>query len=183
MSNNSDSSAIALLKLICDSCCDNGGHSWAVVNKAMGDGLRIAISGRFDFALEDFKNLSQTLDPYAPNGRLGFWRWIGKDTEHWHGESFYKLAIDSGNLSAYQSMEFWMDRKPFIVNGKRLGVGSSFYVEGYSWWTVGSFSKDGKKINLHSGSLRKALTAKELKAFAKGDFKNAVTTTNAQPNF
>lgn len=158
------SAAIQLLELIYRDSCGCGGQSWAVVNAAMKSGIYLAVQARFQFEKEDFEYLSQIAAGHR-YGRLGFWRWIGKDTEHWYGESVYKSAIDSGNVSACKSIEAWMKRKPFIVAGKRLGVGSTFYKQDDGWWSANSFSKDGAKINISRDNLRKALTAKELKAF------------------
>jgi hypothetical protein len=152
---------IEYLTLTYSNCCKHGGHSWSVINKAMQLALKTAIVGRFQFDPSDLQALAGT------NGArrcLGFYQWIGKDTAHGYGESYYKLAIDSNNRSACIAFETWQQRKPFILDGDRLGVGSTFYY--LKWWKVNSFSKDGTKINISSEkNERKSLTVKELREF------------------
>jgi hypothetical protein len=151
--------------------CAYGGHSWQVINQAMKLALSAAIRGRFQFEKEDFHLVSGVRNEsgYAQYKYLGLQHWIG-DSEY-----FYKMAIESGNKSACISFEFWVERKPFIFQGKRLGVGSSIFLRSMAlenespdyWWTVGSFSESGEKINLHTKTRRKALTVKELKELEK----------------
>jgi hypothetical protein len=162
---------IEYLKLTYSNCCYDS-HSWTVINSAMQKALEICIEGRFEFSKEDFDNLSKTQSEvgYRPNGQFGFWKWVGKDTHNSCGERLYKLAIDSNNKSACISFEYWKKRKPFIFKGHRLGVGSSVQLlinEKLTWWSVGSFSEAGDKINLSSDGKRKSLTVKELKAIEK----------------
>jgi hypothetical protein len=158
------------LKTTYSNCC-NDAHSWQVINSSMRKALEVAVSGRFKFELDDFEVLADTKQSYRGfYGQFGFYRWIGKDTEHGHGERIYKLAIDSNNKSACLAFEYWQKRKPFIFKGQRLGIGSSIQTlteDPYFWWLVGSFSESGEKINLSSDNRRKSLTVKDLKALEK----------------
>jgi hypothetical protein len=161
---------LPFLKEVYSRACGHGAHSWQVINVAMRESVETAIKARFEFDKNDFVTLAeppQETYGYQKYGLCAFWRWVGKDTEHWYGEELYRLAVESNNLSAAKAIEAWHKRKPFIVDGQRFYVGKCFPID-QKWWTVGSFSDDGNFLNLHSeGKDRKRLTSKELKSFIK----------------
>lgn len=107
------------------------GHSWRVLNGALGDALRTCIKAQVKFALDDFQWIGGHLRPSY---------WMSD------GEGVYALAVKELNTSACISFEKWAGRKPFVVDGQRLAVGSEFYCDYLRLW-VTSFSDDGKSLN------------------------------------
>lgn len=92
---------------------DGLGKSWARVNGAMQDALRLAITCGMKFDPEDFAR-------FAKDFNSGYW--IGD------GEHYYALACGrdgTANPSAYQAYEHWRGRKPFLVHesASRYGYG------------------------------------------------------------
>lgn len=108
------------------------GHSYTVLNKMLRDSLETAVVGGMPFDTGDIGFIYE-------NMRGGYW--FGGINGHSIGEWIYSLAIESRNASAYRSYEAWMNRKPFIVLGKRLAVGIEF-----DWYLdrlrVTSFAED-----------------------------------------
>lgn len=64
------------------------------------------------------------------------WKWLGVS------EDDYTTACESGNRSACLSYEHYTQRKPLILEGRRLHVGSEF-VWNDRRWKATSFSKRG----------------------------------------
>ncbi len=151
-----------------------GSHSWINLNRAMHDGLRLAIQARFMFEPDDFVYI-------AKHFKFAYWARLDNSGKS-RGEEFYKCAIESNNLSAAIAFEAYKGRSPFIYCGQRLAIGSSFMLPRgldpeAQIWRVNSFSEDGSMINCaHYATddrqerrlserliAKKSLTKKELK--------------------
>lgn len=143
MQQETDSPVITYLQSTYRMACSSGGHSWQVINRAMQRALSLAIEARFPFREDDFETLCRHLPGHWPNnGFLGWTRWMSEG-----GEPFYRLAIESRNLSAAIAFERWKKRKPYIFRGKRLYEGARFEWEPGEWWYCNSFDTEGQHIN------------------------------------
>lgn len=105
---------------------NNLGPTYEQVNHGMHDALCICIQYGFTFEPDDFAEIRKRF-------RGGYW--MGNSTGSHLGEHYYRLACrkDSlraarprANRSAAISFEKWAGRKPFIVKGERLAIGSEF---------------------------------------------------------
>ncbi len=121
--------------------------SWERLNRSMHSALILAIDSGMKFDKDDFTKTSKDF-------RIAFW--VGD------GEGIYTQAVKSGNISACQSMETWLNRKPFIAKfptdlstygvghsahrkESRIAVGTQFMWDS-KHVTVTSFSKDNESL-------------------------------------
>mgnify|MGYP000309565468 CR=1 FL=1 len=65
------------------------------------------------FSEDDFSNITQ---------KFNFGYWGGN-----YIESFYAEAVINRNISAWKSIEKYLNRKPFIIKSKRMYEGATFY--------------------------------------------------------
>lgn len=123
------------------------GHRWEAIKgfcgyeyeNVLNEAVSLAIKTGLHFDREDFKLFQTKL----VNGR-GYYR--EDPFSQGDGESFYAAAVACRNISACQSIEEWLGRKPFIyTNGKRLHVDSEFGWNGEAV-TCTSFAKDGSHL-------------------------------------
>jgi len=63
-------------------------------------------------------------------------------------EHFYSEAIGAGNGSFFRAYEYWKDRKPFLLGGKRIGV--SAYGDGVYSHRGGDFEWEGVTVRCSS---------------------------------
>jgi len=137
------SSVVQLLDLVYERSLVATGHSWARINNAMQEALKIAIGSGFKFELDDWKYIrSHYKSDY----------WLGSDVERW-----YAICVSCSNMSAIVSFETMMDRPAYIADdvtpvdsnfahvtgrrqSERLAVGSRFRWDGKTV-TVTSFGK------------------------------------------
>lgn len=145
MKTENNSAVISYLEATYRLSCSTGGHSWRVINTAMQQALAVAITARFPFEKDDFSVLCRSNGGWPDNGYLGWYRWFSEG-----GENFYKLAIDSRNITAAISFEQWKGRKPFIFQKQRLYKGARFEWKPREWWYCNSFAEDGSYINCGS---------------------------------
>ena len=135
------SSVVRLMSLVC-ACVPH--DSWRKVNDGLQRALHLAVACGARFNRGD-------LEFICKNFRGEYW--MGASTECW-----YTLACTGEhgpNLSACQSYEAWLNRKPFILkrqqhtnrgsalSGSRLCVGSAFDWKG-QWVEITSFAADGQ---------------------------------------
>lgn len=92
------------------------GHSWTRLNGALRSVLHACITGGVKFAPNDYHSMLNEL-------RGEFWM----SDPDWS----YRLAIESGNASAWQSIENHLGRKPYILNGQRIHVGLEIRYQGH----------------------------------------------------
>jgi len=117
------SRVLELLDLVWMSQGDTAGHghSWRRLNAAMQDAIRLAIDSGMEFGEDDFEVIKRKYS-----------------SEYWlHIEGCYSRAIEAQhgpNPSAYQAIEKYLGRKPFIVQRRwndtrklRLYEGARFY--------------------------------------------------------
>lgn len=120
-----DSPAYTLLKYIWKhNAGGSGNDSWRRLNDSMHQALRLAITGGFEFHLDDFSRFAKEFTSSY---------WVGD------GEAYYALACgdrsDShgGNPTAVGAFEKWKGRKPFLViesansygrRGKKVALGT-----------------------------------------------------------
>jgi hypothetical protein len=129
-----DSPALQLLKLTWRSVAKGKSFAWRDVNQGMQEAMELAIKRGFVFRVGDFEYIAEN---------MGARRWFGvtdNGKSRIYGEGFYSLACEVGNASAYQSFEYWMERKPFIIDGQRLHLRSRFDFRGDKL-TVTSFDR------------------------------------------
>lgn len=105
----SDSPVIQLLEIVWRNASALR-PGWLSLNQGMYGALRIAIESGFRFERDDLIEVGRRF-------RSGYW--IGEGG----AESLYIVACDK-NTSAAIAMEKMFPRKPFIIDGKRLSVGS-----------------------------------------------------------
>ena len=86
------------------------------INQSMHEAVMLAITSGMKFGLTDFNRFFESF-------RAGYW--IG--CSH---EMFYKAAVQTGNMSACHAYEHWQERKPFIIEDKRVFVGHEFQWDG-----------------------------------------------------
>lgn len=93
--------------------------SYVRVNTTMYKAVILAIISQMEFNKNDFKNI------YA--GFSGCY-WFGVNSNgKGVGETFYREAVISGNISACQSYEAFYNFKPFIdIKGRRLHKGAMY---------------------------------------------------------
>lgn len=99
------SKAMALLRAAwnADGTCGAMGRSWRRLNSTMQAALHLAIETLAEFHEDDFRRFAKSFNSSY---------WIGD------GEYYYRRAIDGPhgpNPSAYQAIEAWLGREPFIV--------------------------------------------------------------------
>lgn len=95
-----DSPVMRLLSIIWANTNTENGHSWTRLNQTMHQGLMMAVEAGFTFAEGDLNRLTEF--------RVS--RWIG--CYGW--ETFYRLAVASGNRSAWKEFERFLPRVPFV---------------------------------------------------------------------
>jgi hypothetical protein len=78
------------------------------INQSMNTAVRLAVTSGMRFGLTDFNR-------FFDDFRAGYW--IG--CSH---EMFYKAAVEVGNMTACHAYEHWQERKPFIIDNKRVFV-------------------------------------------------------------
>lgn len=105
--------------------------AWVHINPLFASTLRLAITSRMVFAEGD---MAQIVREY----RGGFW--LGPDNEAW-----YTLACRCGHPSAMVSVEKWMGREPFLLDGERIWVGKHIEWEGKHWRCT-SIDKDFVRV-------------------------------------
>jgi len=148
------SDAMRVLKDVWDGADRVKPFSELRLRQNMGDAMDLVIKGGLHFDKEDFKNL---YDNFHTGRGYYITSYLGID------EHFYTVAVEMENISACQSFEFAVNRKPFITNNvkvpevhycghfditklrSRLTVGSQFDWNGQKV-TVTSFSKDNSYL-------------------------------------
>lgn len=110
------------------------------VNTTMYKAVILAIISQMEFNKNDFKNI------YA--GFSGCY-WFGVNSNgKGVGETFYREAVISGNISACQSYEAFYNFKPFIdIKGRRLHKGA-MYRDNEKRYRVTGFDFETKKVYL-----------------------------------
>ncbi len=93
-------------------------HSWERLNHSMRGAMQLAIDAGLQFEPGDFGKIRKEF-------RGGYW--FNDDD----GESFYTLAVATGNLSAAQAFEAWQQRPPFIADDVDPG-----YIQTYAHLTA-----------------------------------------------
>lgn len=180
-----DSGPIKLLQVVWEHANEGKSHSWRILNGMLHRALNIAINSGFKFEPDDFETIHKRFSGHY---------WMGDSIPPFRGEGFYTEAVagDGGyrdcycqhNRSACISFEKWVGRKPFILDGKRLCVGSRIEIEG-KFYYVSSFAKDNAHLNVcgyHSQenpyghqqgtpTKRFKLAHADVKAVEKGEFK------------
>lgn len=94
-------------------------ESYVTTNNVMYRGLSIAIE-TFNFQEDEFLKIMK-------NFNFGYWG--GNNIEY-----FYADAVRSNNNSAWKSIEKAIDRKPFILKGKRMYEGRTFFIAMNKKW-------------------------------------------------
>lgn len=105
------SPVIRLVDLLWDNAQKATGHSWTRLNGALHQSIYLAIEAGLKFAPGDFEYIWEHYNS-------GYW--IGDG----NGEGWYSRAVEYDNRSACISFEKQKGRKPFILNGKRLAIGT-----------------------------------------------------------
>lgn len=179
-----DSGPIKLLDVVWKHANEGKGHSWRILNGMLHRAMNIAINSGFKFEPDDFETIHKRFDG-------GYW--MGNSNPPFVGEIYYSEAVADGdyrdcycqpNRSACISFEKWVGRKPFILDGKRLCVGSRILIDGKKYH-VSSFTSNNEHLNVcgyHSEenphghqkgtpTKRFKLTHADVKAVEKGEFK------------
>lgn len=114
--------------------------SYVRLNKAMYEAVKLAIISQMKFNKDDFTNM------YAEFS--GFY-WFGVNGNgKGMGETFYREAVNSGNISACQSYEAFYNFKPFLdIKGGRL-CKWRMYRDKERRYRVTGFDFDTKKVYL-----------------------------------
>lgn len=107
-----ESGVIDLLRIAIDNSFAVKSHSWQTTNETRRQLVSLAIDAGFRFHLDDFVKMAESFHSAY---------WLGTPPE-----MVYRHAVLEHNLSAALSFEHWKKRKPFILKGKRLAVGSIF---------------------------------------------------------
>jgi|GEM_PF-671916 len=113
---------------------ESAGPTTEQLNHGMSGALKCAICYGFKFQPDDFQEIAS---------RFRGVYWMGNSVGSELGEAFYCLACQKHggrtreNRSAAISYEKWKGRKPFIVGGRRLCIGSEYrhQTEGRLWVT------------------------------------------------
>lgn len=114
--------------------------SYTSLNTAMYVALHLAIISQMEFNKDDFKTIYTKF-----NG--GYWFGTNSNGKG-VGETFYRDAVNSGNISACQSYEAFNNFKPFIdTKGKRLYRGV-MYRDNEKRYRVTGFNFETKKVYL-----------------------------------
>ncbi len=177
------SPVIRLVDLIWENAEKATGHSWTRLNTALHQSVTLAIEAGLKFAVGDFEHILR-------NYNSGFWRGEGG------GEYWYSRAVECHNISACQSFEIMKERKPFILGGKRLAIGTRIdsildrrEMLGNGWlplqWAhtpaveVGSFFADGTGFNCFSkfDTKKDEWSKKPVRRFRVG--RDQIATANA----
>lgn len=107
---NGDSKVMACLRLLARS---GRGLSVRQAGYGVRAAIRAAVRMRVPFEREDFKSIDHA-----------------KGIVHWYGDSgieqMYAFLIGEKHESALRSFEHWKGRKPFIIRGTRVHLGSAF---------------------------------------------------------
>lgn len=131
------SPAMKFLALVSQNQGYQMGRSWTRFAEGMHTALSLAIQYGLRFEPDDFVQIAELYFVC--------------------GEGFYTLACNPDrrysrrrpcglNRSACISFERWKQRKPFILNGRRLAVGAAFNWDGQRVVCT-SFSEDGSYLN------------------------------------
>lgn len=127
MKETQPSSALTLMSLLWDHQEESRPHSWVRLNGQLREGLFLACDIGLRFGIEDFYHFDSRF-------RTGYW--YGENGL----ETFYARAVFFSNNSAWQALEHYKGRKPFIwtpseltlygggrcSNPARLTVGAKF---------------------------------------------------------
>lgn len=119
-----ESGPIALFALI---RTHHQNESWRRINPVYSDTLRLALHSRMEWRVGDFAEIAKNYNAHY---------WLGESIEPW-----YSQAILGAHPSAVLSMEKWMGRDPFLVDGERIYVGRTFAWE-EKQWTCTSIERD-----------------------------------------
>lgn len=103
-------------------------ESWRDINPMYARTLSLAIEARLTFALTDFAEIVK---------RYGGYHWLGEDAE----ERWYSSVVRTGEQSAILTVEHWLGRTPFILDGERVYVGKQIQWEG-DWYICTSIEPD-----------------------------------------
>lgn len=182
MKQQKPSGVIQLIQAVWDHANEGKGHSWTILNSALHEVVTLAIKSGFKFDEDDFATMHAKF-------RGGYW--MGNSHPQC-GEGFYTQAARGGfnrfetaNRSACMSFEKWVGRKPFLMNGERLTIGSEIMI-GEKRWYVTSFAADNLTIGVSgyyseknpygrqegSPTTRKKLTHADVKAIQKGRYES-----------
>jgi hypothetical protein len=63
---------------------------------------------------------------------------------HTNPENHYRIAIENNNNSAWKEIEKYLNRKPFIVDGKRCYDGFEFEISRNQYYTCTGWNSDGR---------------------------------------
>src|SRR5262245_30090981 len=110
------SPALHFLTLLWRGKCEALPHAWTTINAGMSSGLLTAIRTGLRFDAEDFQAIAT---------RFYWIYWNGADNGKNAGERFYTAAAEARHIGACQSFEALRGRKPFLVHGNRLHLGST----------------------------------------------------------
>lgn len=103
-------------------------ESWRDINPMYARTLGLAINARLIFALTDFAEIVKRWNgPY----------WLGEDAN----ERWYSKVVATGERSAILSVEHWLRRTPFMLDGERVYVGKQFQWEG-DWYICTSMEPE-----------------------------------------
>lgn len=111
-----DSPALQLVRLVFTEGQKATGHSWTRLNQALYQAAKVAIEGGLRFDLEDFTIF------YA---KMRAEYWIGA-----HPDGLYAAACKVGNLSACRAYEHRYGFCPYELDGQRVFVGHDFMWKG-----------------------------------------------------
>lgn len=111
-----DSPALQLVRLVFTEGQKATGHSWTRLNQALYQAAKVAIEGGLRFDLEDFTSF------YA---KMRAEYWIGA-----HPDGLYAAACKVGNLSACRAYEHHYGFCPYELDGQRVFVGHDFMWKG-----------------------------------------------------
>lgn len=82
--------------------------SWIRINHAMQKAIDLAVESCMDFVEADIAEINEKM-------RGGYWL---------HMEALYTTAVGADNVSACRAIEHAMERRPWILHGRRLAVGA-----------------------------------------------------------
>lgn len=111
MKSKKQSPVVSFIQSVWDNSNSGKGHSWTILNGALHQALRLAVTSHFKFEPDDFQNIMKSF-------RGGYW--MGADTCFGHGAGFYSEAVECSNMSACLSFEKWNGMEPYLFLGKRL---------------------------------------------------------------
>lgn len=103
-------------------------ESWRDINPMYARTLSLAIEAKLVFGLTDFAEIVKRWN--GPH-------WLGEDAD----ERWYSRVVTTGERSAILSVEHWLARAPFILDGERICCGKQFLWEG-DWYICTSMEPD-----------------------------------------